>query len=126
MNLSEVLNSINYNKEDLFQDLPDVTTKEYVAFIVNKSFSYFPDTILQANEMNLRPHAHARMQYHYLQNSVRKRKRFSKWAKKNDTSALEAVKRHYGYSSQKAEEALYILSEEQIEHLIAIYKGGSE
>jgi len=126
VNLGEVLNSINYNKEDLFQDLPDVTTKEYVAFIVNKSFSYFPDTILQANEMNLRPHADPRMQYHYLQNSIRKRKRFSKWAKKNDSSALDAVKRYYGYSPQKAEEALSILNEQQIEYLITIYKGGSE
>ena len=53
MNLSEVLNSVNYNKEDIFQDLPDVTEKEYVPFVVNKCLSYFPDTIIQANNMNM-------------------------------------------------------------------------
>lgn len=125
MNLTEVLNSINYNKEDLFKDLPDVTGKEYVPFVINKALSYFPDTILQANEMNVRPHAHARMQYHYLQNSIRKRKRFSKWHKNSPQEALEAVKKEYGYSTPKAEDALRILSEMQIEHLIKIHKGGS-
>lgn len=125
MNLTEILNSINYNKEDLFRDLPDVTQREFVPFVVNRCLSYFPDTILQANEMNSRPHAHARMQYHYLQNSIRKRKRFSKWQKSTPQEAIEAIKKEYGYSTPKAEETLRILSETQVEHLIKIHKGGS-
>lgn len=125
MNLSEVLNSINYNKEDIFQDLPDVTDKEYVPFVVNKCLSYFPDTIIQANTMNMHHGIDPRMQYHYLQNSIRKRKRFSKWNKSTTPESLELVKKHYGYSNQKAEEALRILTDSQLEHLENLHKGES-
>jgi len=125
MNLSEVLNSINYNKEDIFQDLPDVTDKEYVPFVVNKCLSYFPDTILQANDMNMRHDIDNRMQYHYLQNSIRKRKRFSKWNKSSTPERLDLVKKHYGYSNQKAEEALMILSDNQLEYIKSLHIGES-
>lgn len=125
MNLSEVLNSINHNKEDIFESLPEVTQKEYVSFVVNKSLSYFPDTLIQANNMNMRPGADPRMQYHYLKNSIRKKKRFSKWVKKVDSDALEIVKKHYNYSDQKAEEALRILTEDQIQYLLHLYNQDS-
>ncbi len=125
MNLSEVLNSINYNKEDIFLNLPEVTQKEYVPFVVNKCLSYFPDTILQVNNMNMYPAIDPRMQFHYLQNSIRKRKRFSKWNKNEQSDKLDVVKRHYGYSNQKAEEALRIMTDEQVEHLITLHKGES-
>ena len=125
MNLSEVLNSINYNKEDIFLNLPEVTQKEYVPFVVNKCLSYFPDTILQVNNMNMYPAIDRRMQFHYLQNSIRKRKRFSKWNKNEQSDKLDVVKRHYGYSNQKAEEALRIMTDEQVEHLITLHKGES-
>ncbi len=125
MNLSEVLNSINYNKEDIFQDLPNVTDKEYVPFVVNKCLSYFPDTILQANNMNMHHGIDPRMQYHYLQNSIRKRKRFSKWNKARTPEKLELIKRHYSYSNQKAEDALRILSDNQLEEIKNLHKGES-
>jgi hypothetical protein len=125
VNLSEVLNSINYNKEDIFQDLPNVTDKEYVPFVVNKCLSYFPDTILQANNMNMHHGIDPRMQYHYLQNSIRKRKRFSKWNKARTPESLELIKRHYGYSNQKAEDALRILSDNQLEEIKNLHKGES-
>tara|TARA_R100001443_G_scaffold6466_1_gene15285 strand:- start:664 stop:1041 length:378 start_codon:yes stop_codon:yes gene_type:complete len=125
VNLSEVLNSINYNKEDIFQDLPDVTDKEYVPFVVNKCLSYFPDTILQANNMNMHHGIDPRMQYHYLQNSIRKRKRFSKWNKVATPENIELIKRHYGYSNQKAEEALRILSDNQLEYIKNLHNGES-
>lgn len=126
MNLPEVMNSINDNKEDLFRDLPDVTNREYVPYVVNRCLSYFPDTILQVNEMNMHPLAPARMQYHYLQHSIRKRKRFSKWMKPDESEGLNAIKKEYGYSSSKAEETLRILPETHIEYLINLHKGGSE
>tara|TARA_S200002703_G_scaffold144122_1_gene137586 strand:+ start:513 stop:890 length:378 start_codon:yes stop_codon:yes gene_type:complete len=125
MNLSEVLNSINYNKEDLFENLPEVTQKEYVPFVVNKCLSYFPDTILQANNMNMNLGIDPRMQYHYLKNSIRKRKRFSKWNKSETSDQLEAVKKHYKYSNQRAEEALRLLTDEQVEYLVTLHKGES-
>ena len=121
MNLSEVLNSINYNKDDVFDGLPAVTNKEYVPFIVNKAFSYFPDTLLQANNMNMRPGLDPRMQYHYLKSSIRKKKRFSKWNRKTDSPAIEAIKKHYNYSNSKAEEIIDLLTEDQIESIIKLH-----
>lgn len=126
LNLGEVLNSINYNKEDVFQDLPAVTDREYSAFIVNKSLSYFPDAIIQANQMNINSHLDNRMQYHYLTASVRKRKRFSKWHKNLKNDDLELVKHHYNYSNQKAEQALRILTKEQLETIRELHKGESQ
>lgn len=126
MNLSEILNSINYDKTDLFRDLPEVSEKEYVPFVVNKCLSYFPDTILQANAMNMRHGMDRRMQYHYLQNSIRKRKRFSKWNKTSKSDDLELVKNHYGYSSQRAEEVLSLLTNEQMKYIKELHKGESQ
>lgn len=121
MNLNEVLNSINYNKEDIFDGLPNVTQKEYVPFVVNKCLSYFPDTILQANAMNMRHHLDNRMQYHYFIGSVRKKKRFSKWNKNEKNKKIEVIKTHFGYSNQKAEEALLVLGDRQIEKILNLY-----
>ena len=125
MNLTEVLNSINYDKTDIFRDLPDVTDKEYVPFVVNKCLSYFPHTILQANTMNMRHGMDRRMQYHYLQNSIRKRRRFSKWNKVVKSDDLEIVMHHYGYSAQRAEEALLILTDDHLKYLKKLHKGES-
>jgi len=120
MNLSEVLNAINYNKEDIFSSLPDVTNKEYVPFVINKSLSYFPDTILQANNMNIRPHVDERMQFHYLMNSIRKKKRFSRWQKSNTSREVEAIMSYFGYNIQRAEEVLSILTQVQIDQILEI------
>ena len=120
MNLSEVLNAINYNKENIFSSLPDVTNKEYVPFVINKSLSYFPDTILQANNMNIRPHVDERMQFHYLMNSIRKKKRFSRWQKSNTSREVEAIMSYFGYNIQRAEEVLSILTQVQIDQILEI------
>jgi len=120
VNLSEVLNAINYNKENIFSSLPDVTNKEYVPFVINKSLSYFPDTILQANNMNIRPHVDERMQFHYLMNSIRKKKRFSRWQKSNTSKEVEAIMSCFGYNIQRAEEVLSILTQVQIDQILEI------
>jgi len=124
MNLSDWLNSINYTKQDLIVDNP-LMEKEYVPFIVNRSLSYFPDTILHCNEMNMKHFLPKKMQYDYLRTVIRKRKRFSKWDKKTSPSDLEIVKQFYGYSNKKALEVLPLLSKEQIATIKAnLYTGG--
>ena len=124
MNLSDWLNSINYTKQDLIVDNP-LMEKEYVPFIVNRSLSYFPDTILHCNEMNMKHFLPKKMQYDYLRTVIRKRKRFSKWDKKTSPSDLEIVKQFYGYSNKKALEVLPLLSKEQIATINAnLYTGG--
>ena len=112
MNPFDFLNAINQTKQNIMVD--DLTEKAYNGFMVNRGLSYFPDTVLLANEMNTRHHVDSRLQFDFLINIVRKRKRFSKWAKAQSESDIEAVKEYYGYSNEKARQALTLLSPDQI------------
>lgn len=119
----EYLNSINTTKKDIMVD--DIAEKSYVPFMVNRGLSYFPDTILYANEMNLNHHIDHRLQFDFLINIIKKKKRFSKWAKAIDIENLQLIKEYYGYSNEKAKSVLSLLNNEQIEELkIRICKGG--
>ena len=123
MNPFEFLNSINYTKKDIMID--DIVEKEYNSFMVNRSLSYFPDTVLAANEMNLNHHLDPRLQFDFLINIIRKRKRFSKWDKKKIDSDVEVIKEYYGYNEEKALQILEILSTDQIHELYKkVNKGG--
>ena len=107
----DYVNSINSTKVDLMQD--GQGESGYVPFIVNKSLSYFPETVMHANLMNVNQHLDKKLQFHYLLNSVRPGKRFAKWLKK-DGDDLELIQQYYGYSTEKAQQALRILSKQQI------------
>ena len=109
MELKDWLNSINFTKEDLSEDI-----KEYPAYIINKCLSGQIDSVLFANEMNMNHHLDKDMQYSFYLNSLRKRKRFSPWLRKDKIKDLECVKQYYGYSNEKASQALKILTNEQI------------
>lgn len=123
--LKDYLNSINFSKEDVM-DTTDVTwIKKYPAFIVNKCLSYHYDTLIAANEMNGYHFLPNNMQFHFLLNIVRKKKRFAKWFKAEKLKNLEYVKEYYGYSNEKAKEALSILTDKQIDDIkISLDKGG--
>jgi len=109
MELKDWLNSINLTKEDLSENI-----KEYSPYIINKCLSGQVDSILFANEMNMNHHLDKDMQYSFYLNSLRKRKRFSPWIRKDKVTDLECVKQYYGYSNEKASQALKILTKEQI------------
>jgi hypothetical protein len=116
-------NAINQTKKDIMVD--DLEEKSYSAFMVNRSLSYFPDTVLFANEMNRHHHLDNKLQFHFLLNTIRKGKRFSKWAKAILPEDLEVVKEYYGYSNEKAKVAMTLLDNEQINELkLRVYKGG--
>ena len=112
MNHFDYLNSINLNKKDIMID--DVCEKAYNSFMINRGLSYFQDTVILANEMNRYHQIDNKLQYHFLINMVRKRKRFSKWAKAQKESDIDAVKEYYGYNNEKARQALTLLSPDQI------------
>jgi len=123
MNPFEYINAINYTKKDIMVD--DIAEKEYNAFLVNRTLSYFPDTILYANEMNTKHHIDSRLQFDFFINIIKKRKRFSKWAKPTEIENLQLIKEYYGYSNEKAKSALSLMSNEQIDKLKQrINKGG--
>ena len=113
MELKDWLNSINQTKQNLMDEDPSLL-KEYTPFIINKCLSGQIDTILFSNEMNINHHLDKDMQYSFFLNTIRKRRRFSPWLRKDKIKDLEYVKRYYGYSNEKASQALKILSKEQI------------
>ena len=119
----DFLNTINDTKKDIMID--DIAEKAYAPFMVNRTLSYFPDTVCIANEMNRYHHLDKKLQYHFLINIIRKRKRFSKWIKPDLDSDIEVVKEYYGYSNEKARQVHSLLSSEQIEELRKkVNKGG--
>ena len=107
-------NSINFTKENLIVD--EATEKEYNPFIVNRAMGFAADTVIPANEMNARPHIDNKMQYDFLCGVVRKSKRYTKWMKSEEEN-LDAIQKYFGYSFNKAKEALRILSAEDIERI---------
>ena len=123
MNPFDYLNAINTSKKHIMVD--DVSEKAYTPFMVNRGLSYFPDTILYANEMNINHHIDHRLQFDFFINIIRKKKRFSKWAKPINIENLELIKEYYGYSNEKAKSVLSLLNNEQINELkLRMYKGG--
>jgi hypothetical protein len=100
--------------------------RDYVPFVVNRSLSFHHDIVMFANEMNKLPNLDNILQYHYLLNTVRAfRRPFQKWQKRDTIENLDAVKEYYGYSNEKAKEALSILSDTQIEEIKkSLNKGG--
>ena len=114
--LKDWLNSINLTKEDIMETDPDAINK-YPPFIVNKCMSAHIDTVMLANEMNLNHHIDKGAQYQFYLNSVRKRKRFSPWLRKDKIKDLDVVKKYYGYSNDKAIQALKILTAEQLNYI---------
>ena len=124
--LSDYLKSINESKEDLMNTNDEAWAKKYPAYIVNRCLSMFWDTLPQSNEMNGYHFLDNKVQFQFLINSVRKKKRFGgRWLKQSKLKDLEYVKEYFGYGNEKAREALNILSTKQIEDIkLSLEKGG--
>jgi len=112
----DFVTDINLDKKDIMtnSDNPELAQKTYNPYLTNRALSYFPDTIDLANFMNMYPDLDNKMQYDFLLNSVRKRKRFSKWHKSSEDENLPIVMDYYGYSVNQAKEVIRILDDEQI------------
>ena len=111
--LKDWLNSINFTKENLIEKDPDAINK-YPPYIINRCLSGHLDCIMFANEMNKFPNLDKDLQYSFYLNTLRKKKRFSPWLRKDKVTDLEIVKQYYGYSNEKASNALKILTPDQI------------
>jgi len=109
----DFLNAINESKKDLIKEDPS-NEKEYSAWMVNRGLSFFSDTVMYANEMNQRHQISNKWQFQFLLNSIPKKKRFSKWFKREEEKNLKLVMDCYGYSSEKAKQVLTILTPEQL------------
>ena len=116
MELKDWLNSINFNKNNLIEEDPE-TISSYPPYIVNRCLSGHLDTVLFANEMNKYSNLDKDMQYSFFLYTLRKRKRFSPWLKKEQVDDLDLVKKHYGYSNEKAKVAVSLLTKTQLEYI---------
>ena len=121
--LGDFLTSINTSKHNIMEDDP-MTENEYVPFIVNRTLSYFPDTVMYANELNTRSHLDNRLQFDYLLNSIRLKKRFSRWLKPEKNADIDAIKEYYSCSYRKAHEIAQILSGDQLSRIYKSMKRG--
>jgi hypothetical protein len=121
--LKEWLKGINTTKDNIIDDDPSLE-REYPPYIINKCMSAYVDTIMYANEMNLYNQLDKKLQYDFYINIVRKRKRFSPWISKEKVKDLDAIKSYYGYSNEKAEQALKILTKEQINFIKSKFETG--
>ena len=110
------LNSINFNKNNLIEEDPSVI-KDYAPYIVNRCLSGNLDCIMFVNEMNKYSFLDKDMQYNFYLNTLRKKKRFSPWLRKDKVTDLQCVKQYYGYSNEKASQALKILSKQQLDYI---------
>lgn len=127
MKLGDFLNAINYSKETLLDGENNLNEKDYTPYVVNRCLSYFPDTILQCNQMNALPSIQKKMHFDYLRLSVRQRKRFSKWLKDEESEVIDMLKQIYNYSHKTAKEILPLLSEDDIKLLREhTFIGGSQ
>ena len=114
--LKDWLNSINFNKHNLIEEDSSVI-KDYPPYIVNRCLSGNLDCIMFVNEMNKYSFLDKDMQYNFYLNTLRKKKRFSPWLRKDKVTDLQSVKQYYGYSNEKASQALKILSKQQLDYI---------
>ena len=125
--LKDYLNAINHTKERLMDTEDEEWEKKYPPFIVNKCLAPFQDTILLVNEINQYPHLDKKLQFDFLINSLRPRKRFTPWVKAKKLDDIEYVKEFYGYNNEKAKVALTILNDDQIATIKQkLNKGGKQ
>jgi len=122
--LKDWLNSINQTKTNLIDEDPDCE-KSFNPYVINRCMSGHVDTILCANEMNINHHLDKKLQYDFFINIVRPKKRYSPWLKKEKFDDLSLVKQYYGYSDDKAKNALKLLNKEQLDYIkLKLKRGG--
>ena len=116
MELKDWLNSINFTKKNLMEEDPSLK-KDYAPYIINRCLSGNLDCIMFVNEMNKYSFLDKDMQYSFYLNTLRKKKRFSPWLRMDKVTDLQCVKQYYGYSNEKASQALKILSQQQLDYI---------
>ena len=126
MNPFDYLNAINDTKKNVIEDSdnPELAEKLYPPYLVNRGLSFFIDSVYLANEMNRHHHLDNKMQFDFLINIVRKKKRFSKWFKAQPDEEVEAVMDYYGYSQDKARQVVDLLTKDQITQIIERQRKG--
>ena len=123
--LKDYLKAINQSKEPLMESEDELWEQNYSPFISYRCLEPVPDTLLLVNEMNIYNGLANKLQFHFLLNSIRARKRFAPWLKTSKIKNLETIKEYFGYSDQRAKEVLNVLTDEDISYMeTKLNKGG--
>ena len=118
----DIINAINAGDKTLINAENE---KQYSPYVINKGLSYGVDTVIYANEMNSRPHIPARLQFDFLINTIRPRKRYNKWLKAETVEALDVIQEYYGYSMNKARQVLPLITQSHLDYMkTRLNKGG--
>ena len=123
MELKGWLNSINQTKKNIIDEDPSME-KDYSPYVINRIYSGHLDSVILANEMNKYHFLPKKIQYDFLLNSLRVKKRYAPWLRKDEIKDLDLVKRYYGYSNEKAKQALRILTKDQINFIRSKFETG--
>ena len=115
MNIFDIMKDLSYDKKGTIDNSNE---GEYNPFLTNRFFSFFPDSIFYANEMNMSQGLDRKLQHDFYLHSLRKNKRYAKWPKKDNQEVITAIQTYYGYSIAKAKEVLGILNNEQVEIIL--------
>lgn len=128
MNPFDFLNEINHGKNNIIKDSdnPELVARDYNSYVINKTLSYFADTLNDANQMNLYPHLENDIQFDYLINKIRSRKRFTKWSKPENDENLQILSQYFRINLNKARDAMAILSAEDIDAIKTKIKGNND
>lgn len=108
----DIIKSVSNTKKYLITN--EIEEKEYKPFLTNLAMSLYDDTIFYANAMNINGTLKNKMQYDYYYHTIRKKNRYAKWPKRLTDNTVTCVQEYYKYNLRDAQEALAILSEDQI------------
>lgn len=124
----DFVNSVNFTKKNMMRgtENDDLAEKSYVPYLTNKALSYHTDTLLYANEMNQLHFLDNKLQYEFFLNTLRKKKRFAKWAKADNNDDIEMISQYFKYSPSKAKIALTVLTSQQLEEIRERFTRGIE
>ena len=124
----DFVNSVNFTKKNMMRgtENDDLAEKSYVPYLTNKALSYHTDTLLYANEMNQLHFLDNKLQYEFFLNTLRKKKRFAKWAKADNNDDIEMISQYFKYSPSKAKTALAVLTNQQLEEIRERFTRGIE
>lgn len=118
----------SYSKVDLIREStqPEHTAKLYAPFMVNRAFALHEDSILHANEMNIRAGIPGQAQFDYYRAVLRKRKRFAKWPKAHKDEDLKLIQRRYSCNVNTAKQIRTVFDNEQMAELRSYYETGGD
>ena len=110
--LFDYIGTIN-NKDKYLGD----TLSGYNSYIANRALSNYKDCSLIVSEANKFPFINEKAHYDYFYYKLKKSKRFSKWYKRIDPENLDMIKQYFGLSTRKAEEAIKVLSDNDLDKI---------